>query len=166
MGKKEKIVTKPKFYKAPTGEFTDEQIKVVQMLAGIGLSVPKIASYFGLSKSTFERRCDQQPQIYDALLRGRSQSEAKVARTAYDMAISGKHPEMTKFWLRCRAGWKDGLTAEFTDPREQPQGAIGADHAVLAQLVNMSTDDLKEHAKILEMELRSSGKYTVRPDEG
>jgi len=32
----------------------------------------------------------------------------KVVRVALEMALSGRHPSMTQFWLKCNAGWKDG----------------------------------------------------------
>lgn len=30
----------------------------------------------------------------------------EVARTGYEMAVSGEDGQMTRWWLRVRAGWK------------------------------------------------------------
>jgi hypothetical protein len=41
------------------------------------------------------------------LLLGATKANSKVAETAYQMAISGKCPTMTIFWLKCRARWRE-----------------------------------------------------------
>ncbi len=160
MEKPKKVVKKPKFFKSTTGEFDEKQIETVQFLAGIGLTVKKIAAYFQMSKSTFERRCSIQPGIYDALEKGRAQAGAKVMKTAFDMATSGKHPIMTMFWLKCREGWKESMVIEHKD--EGKGGALGADHAALSELLSLSTEELQKQADILEMELRSAGNYSIK----
>lgn len=38
---------------------------------------------------------------------GRYVQDAKVAGTGYYMATSGRHPDMTRFWMRARLGWRD-----------------------------------------------------------
>jgi hypothetical protein len=38
---------------------------------------------------------------------GKLIQDAKVAGTAYYLAVSGREPSMTRFWLRSRMGWRD-----------------------------------------------------------
>jgi AraC-like DNA-binding protein len=60
-----------------------------------------IARVIGVSESTLKRRCKDELRLC-ALL-----ANVRVAEVAYDMACSGDHPEMTRWWLRTRAGWQD-----------------------------------------------------------
>ena len=42
----------------------------------------------------------------DVITLGHLRQNARVAAVAFEMAISGDHPAMTRFWLRTRAGWR------------------------------------------------------------
>ena len=46
------------------------------------------------------------------LAMGRQYQEARVAKTAYQMAVSGRNPAMTRFWLHTRAGWRSSGAVE------------------------------------------------------
>jgi hypothetical protein len=37
-----------------------------------------------------------------------------VSKKALEMALSGNHPEMTKFWLKTQAGWRETNNVEIT----------------------------------------------------
>ncbi len=91
-----------------------EQLKDIERLAGFGLSVEKIAAYLGMSKATLDRRVSESIEVSSALERGRSFSEEAVASTAFQMATSGKHPSVTMFWLKTRAGWRENFTKNPT----------------------------------------------------
>jgi len=84
-------------------------------LAGIGLTIKQIAHMLDVSKATLDRRMSEDPKVSEALEKGRAQAASKVMMSAFNMAISEKHPFMTTFWLRCRLGWaepKSDLTPE------------------------------------------------------
>lgn len=63
-------------------------------------------------------------------------ANAMVARQALNMAMSGRFPDMTKFWLKSRAKWKetnsmeltgaDGGPLEFTSAKEKLAAAMAA----------------------------------------
>ena len=54
-------------------------------------------------------------QLYGAELdHGEELANMAVAGTAFNMATSGASEQMTKFWLKSRAKWKDGETGEQT----------------------------------------------------
>ncbi len=84
-----------------------EDYKKIEAMASYGLSVEKIANVLGMSKKTLERRAKENGKVKTALELGRAKAEANVSKAAYGMAVSGKVPAMTMFWLKCRAGWKE-----------------------------------------------------------
>jgi hypothetical protein len=92
----------------PRFEPTAEQRKTVEIMAAYGLPEEQIASTIGpkgIDPKTLRKHFRRE------LLLGATKANSKVAETAYQMAISGKCPVMTIFWLKCRGGWKE---------REQP----------------------------------------------
>lgn len=93
-------------------KFKEEDYSKIEKMAGLGLPGDKIAAIFDMSKDTFDRHRKDNPQLDAAILKGRSVSELNVTRTAYEMAVSGKQPTMTIFWLKCRARWKDTMVIE------------------------------------------------------
>lgn len=87
--------------------FNEKEIAQIETMSGLGMPVPQIAAVLGSSKASFERRQGDQPEINEALLKGRARASAQVRKTAFAMATSGKHPALTIFWLKCREGWKE-----------------------------------------------------------
>ena len=80
----------------------DEQaLREVEMLAGLGLRLDDIAAVKGMSDDTLKKHAA------DHLKKGRANAKAQVMQTAFKMAISGKCPAMTIFWLKTRAGWSE-----------------------------------------------------------
>lgn len=95
--------------------FTEKEIRQIASMAGLGMPVEQIAMVLDVSKKTLERRCDDQPGVKDALLKGRAVASMTVRQTAFQMATSGKHAVMTIFWLKVREGWKDSQAEEAAD---------------------------------------------------
>jgi hypothetical protein len=64
------------------------------------------------------------------LLLGATKANAKVAETAYQMAISGKCPAMTIFWMKCRGGWRETEHAglKLVAPNQKPAEGSDADN--------------------------------------
>lgn len=73
----------------------------VKDLASGGIPQSEIAKVVGTSEATLQRRCRHE------LRTGKLVANARVAMTAFEMAVSGRHPQMTRFWLRCNAGWSE-----------------------------------------------------------
>ena len=96
----------------PKLKLSEEQKPLASKLAGIGCTVKQIAHILDISESTLERRLVEDTKLYDALDKGRAMAGAEVMKTAYQMAISGRNPFMTTFWLKCRLGWHE--------PKEAP----------------------------------------------
>jgi hypothetical protein len=128
----------------PKPQLTPEQIKRVETYAGIGLSVEKMAAIFGISKRTLERIVKAQPEVNDALLKGRAIASSTVLKTAYDMATSGKNPVMTIFWLKVREHWKETQVLEHTGKDGAPiEHAEIVDQTQLQKMAQIILDKKK-----------------------
>lgn len=93
----------------PPHEPTDETRRQVTALAGYGLNQQQIAAIIGIGRSTL------QTHYQEELDSGKAKASAKVAQTAYEMAISGKVPAMTMFWLKTQCRWKENHDAPSED---------------------------------------------------
>jgi IS30 family transposase len=93
---------------------TAEHRKQAETLAGYGLTVEQIGHVLGCSHDTVKRHYGGE------LERGQAVAVAKVAQTAFQMAVSGKKPTMTMFWLKTRAHWKEIQHHEVTGQNDGP----------------------------------------------
>lgn len=84
----------------PKWQPSSQQLANVEQAARAGLSQDAIAALFNISESTLKRHCAQELRL------GYLYCRAQVALVAFEMACSGKHPAMTRLWLRTRMGWK------------------------------------------------------------
>jgi hypothetical protein len=86
-------------------------------LAGIGCNLNQIANIMGVSPKTLDRMIEKDPTISDAISKGRDSGIGQVMKTAYAMAVSGKIPAMTIFFLKTRARWAEArdLAPEESD---------------------------------------------------
>lgn len=100
----------------PIGAFkhplTEKDLQKISALYGYGLTLVEIADVFGISEATFHRYMDEIPGVRESLKLGKANAKASISQTAYKLAVEGKTPEMTKFWLRCKAGWKETQVVE------------------------------------------------------
>lgn len=84
----------------PKWQPSGKQRNAIRDAAGRGLSQDLIANLLGISESTLKRHCA------DELRYGAEVTCCRIAMVATEMAMSGEHPFMTRWWLRVRAGWK------------------------------------------------------------
>lgn len=85
----------------PKRNITPEQIKQIETLAGYGLTDEHISDVVGIPESSIKAKCKE------VLATGRSKALAAVTQSAYRMAVDGKNPAMTMFYLKCRARWRE-----------------------------------------------------------
>lgn len=105
----------------PRFQPTMEQRKLVRTMSACGMKHEEIAREVGIkSPKTLRLHFDEELQ------RGMTQANARVAQTAYNMAISGKYPQMTRYWLACRNGWRE---------RDEWRGAAAMGGSVPPQLI-------------------------------
>lgn len=95
-------------------DFTEDDLKKVEKLAGLGISQRKIAHVFGMPYDTFADRMKKSPELRMAYDIGVANATVKVAESAFEQAVSGNNPAMTMFWLKCRDNWKETQKHEIS----------------------------------------------------
>lgn len=100
---------------------TPDEIRLCETYYGLGLTIADMSALIGVSKATFERRMNDQPDLAEGLLKGKAKADAQVTQSAFKQAISGKNPAMTMFWLKCRKGWKDQPEERDEKPYKPPE---------------------------------------------
>lgn len=84
-----------------------KEIDQVRKMAGMGMNISQMGAVLGVSKSTMERRQNDQPELAEAIEKGRAEASLAVRSSAFKMATSGKSPAMTIFWLKVRDQWRE-----------------------------------------------------------
>lgn len=86
---------------------TDENRKLVRVLASVGTRHEDIATKLEISSDTLTRKYRKE------LDNGRIDANAAIAQTLFQQAKSGNTTAMI-FWLKTRAGWKETNVSEIT----------------------------------------------------
>jgi hypothetical protein len=81
----------------PSFQPTEEQRKRVKSLSALGMRHKDICLVIGLRSPKSLRK-----HFREELSTGMAEANAVVARMAYEMAVSGRCPAMTFFYLKCR----------------------------------------------------------------
>lgn len=109
--------------KKPTGRRpfvpTDENRRTVRTLARYGVPHENIANVIGISRPTLSKSFRHELDL------GKSEANAAVMQTCFQMATSGRHPAATFFWLKCQAGWRERERDNRFDEREPPPPKLG-----------------------------------------
>jgi ECF sigma factor len=98
---------------APEPPLDPAQLKQVETLSGLGLTIGDTAAVLGISKRTLERRLADTPEVAEARTRGKAVANSNVAKKAYEMAKAG-NVHLIKFWLATQAGWKETKKVELS----------------------------------------------------
>ena len=85
-----------------------EQARQVAVMACLGLLPKAIASVLNIELKLLTRYYKKELTVSLNI------ANAMVAKQALNMATSGRHPDMTKFWLKTQAKWKEATTIELT----------------------------------------------------
>lgn len=81
---------------------TPEHARTVEQWTRAGIGKERIAQRIGISVNQLEASYPYELGFTN------DQAVAIVADVAYQMAVSGTQPTMTKWWLEVRAGWVTG----------------------------------------------------------
>lgn len=87
-------------------ELTDKDYARIAELSGLGLTIPLIARSIGISKSTLDRRIQDDERVLEAIESGRASTAEVVTKCAIQQIKDGNVP-MTIFWLKTRLGWRE-----------------------------------------------------------
>lgn len=110
-----------------------EQSRNVSVMSALGLESKEIALVLNVEEAVLKAYYDKELRVSHKI------SNIMVARKALDMAMSGRFPDMTKFWLKSQAKWKetsgleitgkDGGPVEIGSARDKLARAMGVDGA-------------------------------------
>ncbi len=118
-------------------KWTAEQAGRVESLAVIGCNDKDIAGIEKMSEATLQRRYAKE------LSEGRAKGIGAVAATAYRVAVGGKVPAMTMFFLKCRAGWAE-------TPRVANTSEGAGDGVIREALAELDREEREKKAKARE----------------
>ncbi|MGI8962423.1 MAG: hypothetical protein ACR2IV_22235 [Bryobacteraceae bacterium] len=118
----------------PSFKPTAEQRKLVRSLAAVGLRQEWICEMLRLRSPKTLRK-----HFRAELWKGQAEATAAVARTAYEMALSGRYPAMLLFWLKCQAPADPLLDTVLEKRARQPPGSGGM--VVLGLPIDRGTED-------------------------
>lgn len=85
----------------PPKKLSNQDISEIEMLAGLGLAQEQIADIKHICVETLMK------YAATAYRQGKAKAIAKVSKTAFEMAVSGRQPVMTMFYLKTQAGWRE-----------------------------------------------------------
>ena len=93
---------------------TDEQRRGVSAMAVAGIEQKVVAKILGIGVQKLRRHFREELDMAMA------KANTKVAGVLYGMAISGKSPVSTIFWLKTRARWRETDHGKFTAETDGP----------------------------------------------
>jgi hypothetical protein len=103
----------------PNFKPTQEQRALVKSRAAVGLPQDDICKLLRLRSPKTLRKCFERE-----LSHGLAEATAVVARTAYEMAISGRYPAMTYFWLKCLAPCGEALDIQQEEKTTRQRSSV------------------------------------------
>jgi hypothetical protein len=93
-------------------------LEQVEKLCGLQCTDDELASFFGVSPRTIERR-KSQPGFADAMARGKAKGRLSLRRSLWGLAAKG-NPAANIFLAKNLLGYKDYLSNEHSGPDGGP----------------------------------------------
>ena len=88
----------------PPKILTEKDLGQIEMLAGLGLTLPKICAFVGISASEIRDRVGSDEALSGVLERGRARAQARVGKSLFERAVEGDVAAI-RWWEMTRAGW-------------------------------------------------------------
>jgi hypothetical protein len=111
-----------------------QQSREVSVMSALGLSPKEISLVVNVDERLLKSYYSKELQV------SRSVANLIVARKALEMAVSGRYPDMTKFWLKSQAKWKETSAVELTG-RDGGPVEIDSARDKLARAMGMGIGD-------------------------
>ena len=112
------------------------QAREVSVMSALGLEPQEIALVLNIDLKVLKQFYARELGVSGKI------SNLVVARKALEMASSGRFPDMTKFWLKSRAGWKETSGLELTGKNGGPVEVSSA-RDKLARAMGINPDDVQ-----------------------
>ena len=103
------VSTKPE-KNSPGFNPTTAQAREVAVMSCLGMDAKDIALVINVEEKLLKMYYAKELKVSANI------ANAMVARQALNMAMSGRYPDMTKFWLKSRAKWKETNSMEISGP--------------------------------------------------
>ncbi|AUB36131.1 Homeodomain-like [Nostoc flagelliforme CCNUN1] len=117
-------------------ELGNKEIQQIRVMAGMGLSIEKIALILGFSVATFYRKKKLLPEVKSAYDMGLAQSEYSISKTLYEMATTDKNLTAIIWWEKTRFGRSERAEISHTvQTDDKPQ--------ILVYLPDNGRDEVK-----------------------
>lgn len=118
---------------------TPEQARQVSVMACLGIDAKDIALVLNIELKMLKLYYTKELTVSMNI------ANAMVARQALQMAMSGRSPDMTKFWLKARAGWQEKTSVDITTNGKDLNGSTAKDR--LKDVLNAAGGAAKKAAK-------------------
>jgi hypothetical protein len=115
----------------------------LEKLCGLQCTDVEIASFFGVSARTIERR-KKQPAFCEAMERGKARGCLSLRRSLWALAVKG-NPAANIFLAKNLLGYKDFIANELSGPNGNP---IEVDHK--PDLSQLTDEELQQLGTITE----------------
>ena len=89
------------------------QAREVAVMSALGLDPSDIALVLNIEERMLKIYYTKELRVSHNI------ANAMVARVALQMAMSGRFPDMTKFWLKSRAKWRESHAIDLVDPNAE-----------------------------------------------
>lgn len=121
---------------------SDDQIRQIEILAGLGLKMSDISLTLGFSERTLYNKSEEDERVLLAIKSGMAKAASQITQTAFQLAKSGKYPAMTMFWLKCRQRWREVHAEEMKSSQEIIfKTKIGEKGQIMSEQVEAKPDE-------------------------
>ena len=118
-------------------------LKKIEKLASKGLTQEQIAYSLGISPMTLSRRKQEEPELEEALARGKAKGIEEVANALFDNALGGNAASQI-FYLKARSpeNWKDTGRVEITGANGGPLQSISLTNEEFAAIAKSLSEEI------------------------
>jgi hypothetical protein len=85
-------------------KFTQKELDQISIMAGLGLTIERIALILGISPATFYRKKKLVPDVKQAYETGLAKSEYTISKTLFEMATQDRNLPAIIWWEKTRFG--------------------------------------------------------------
>lgn len=124
--------------------FNRSDIKKVEKMAGLGLTIKQISSVFDVSSDTLQRRAkENQFNLSASLTKGKSELEMELGNKAVELARAG-NTSMLKYVLGCRFSWTEKQQIVIEEQEEIEEESHKTDKYSLDDLTLEELEELEK----------------------